>query len=109
MAQAAEAFVNDGPVFTIGEFLERNKLSKTTFFKLRKVGLGPRMMLGRITPQSERDWRELMEREALSKKSQLEAARRVELATQAARAAAASPHHISKRPAGQRPKSKRAG
>jgi hypothetical protein len=103
MAVVEADAVNGGPVLTIREFLERNRISKTTFHKLRIRGLGPRQMIcGRITPQAEADWRLRMEEEAASAEAQLAAARRVELAKRAARAAAASPAHVSKHQAGKK-------
>lgn len=87
----------DGPVLSPQEFRERNRLSRTKFFELKRDGLGPRTMLnGSITLEAERDWRREMEKAATTERAKLEHARRVELARRAGRAAAASPLHVSK-------------
>jgi hypothetical protein len=48
--------------FTKREFCQRNAISLPFYYKLRKMGRGPREMLGRITVDAERDWQK--EREA---------------------------------------------
>lgn len=88
---------DDGPLLSLQEFRERNKLSRTKFFELKRAGLGPRTILnGRITLEAERDWRRAMEEAATTERAKLEQARRIELAQRAGRAAAASPLHVSK-------------
>ena len=51
---------------TIDEFCENNRIGRSTYYNLRKDGLGPREMRcgrkGIITPEAEDDWRRMMER-----------------------------------------------
>lgn len=104
-ASAAFSAVNGGPAFTIDEFIVRNPMSRSKFFELKRRGLGPRMLLGRlISPEAEHDWRHAMEEAANSESAKLEQARRIELARRAGKAAAASPLHASRHQAGKKRK-----
>ncbi len=54
---------------TIKEFCARNRISASTYFALKREGLGPREMLVgragvRISPEAEADWRRAMEARA---------------------------------------------
>ena len=59
-SSALEARADDLPR-TIPEFCRRNRISITTYFKLRQLGKGPREMRALskvlITAEAERDWR----------------------------------------------------
>lgn len=93
----------DRQAFTIQEFCFRNGISPGTYHKLKAQGRGPREMpLGRairISIEAERDWRQEREQpadtEARLLKRESEARRRG--ANKAAKAAVASPAHVSKR------------
>lgn len=88
---------------SIPEFCHRNDISKSTFYKLKKQGRGPRIMrLGRahrITPAAEQDWRAEREfpSDAECRLLLLEEQARCRIARKAAAASVASPRHISKR------------
>jgi hypothetical protein len=89
--------------FTIGEFCARNSISATTFHKLKKEGRGPNEMhLGtaiRISAEAKMVWRRARETpdEAELRLIQREQEARRRSARKAAKAAVASPHHVSKR------------
>ena len=82
--------------FSIAEFCARNRISLSTFHKLKNQGRGPRLMcLGRairISVEAERDRRGLRE-----KASVRDAQRRSAAARQAGTSAAKSPRHVSRR------------
>jgi hypothetical protein len=86
-------------VLSLREFCARNRISRSTWFKMRREGCAPRVMkfgnLTRITAEAERDWRAQMEAYASSEKSKLEQARRSEHLRQLGKLAAESPAHIS--------------
>jgi hypothetical protein len=56
--------------FTIAEFCTAHRISRSTYFKLRTAGKGPRVMpLGasiRISVEAAREWRQAREREAVA-------------------------------------------
>jgi hypothetical protein len=96
----APTAANNSPVFTLAEFCERNRMSKSTYYKLP---IKPRFMAHhRITLEAETEWRRLMEEETNSEQAQLEAARRAELSRRAGAKAAKSPLHISNRTRGRK-------
>lgn len=102
--EPADEQATDDPIFTLAEFCERNRLSRTTLFKLRRAGRGPTIMPyagGRISAAAETAWRKEMADAAGSERAQIEAARRTEHARRAGRAAAASPAHVSKHQQGK--------
>jgi hypothetical protein len=90
--------------WTRTEFCARKRISKSTYLKLRKAGLGPEettitlpgFNLTRITPEARRDWERKLANLRQSKEAELESARRQAQVKAAGRLAAASPHHISK-------------
>jgi hypothetical protein len=62
-----EAAAAASPLLTLNEFCARNKMSKTTLYKLRLVGLGPVVMPfsgGRISLAAEAEWHAMMEQRA---------------------------------------------
>jgi catalase (peroxidase I) len=80
------------------EFCFKKRISPSTFHKLKRQGLGPKQdYLGRIPPEAEDAWDELMASLAESEAAKLEAARRRAQAAEAGKIAAASPRHISRR------------
>ncbi|WP_439370971.1 hypothetical protein [Bradyrhizobium sp. DASA03120] len=94
---------------TVSQFCRAESLSKSTYYSLRRRGLGPeeRVVPGtriiRITAEARTAWRERMAEFARSGAAQLEAERRRELASMAGQIAARSPKHFSRRrsPVGQ--------
>lgn len=56
----------DQDAFSIDEFCKRNRVSRATFYNLRKCGLGPRVMkVGTrtlISADAAKAWRERMEK-----------------------------------------------
>jgi hypothetical protein len=93
--------------FSVAEFCLRNRISPTTFHKLKREGRGPRVMwLGaaqRISREAEADWRRAREAEAASQDAELERQRRQEFTSRIGKLAAASPSHVSKRRKGRKP------
>ena len=89
--------------FSIAEFCARNRISLSTFHKLKNLGRGPRLMcLGRairISIEAERDWRAEREQPQAAEASQtvFEARLRSSAGRRAGKLAAASPRHVSKR------------
>ncbi len=53
------------PSSTISEFCSRHRLGRTTYFKMRKAGMGPKELrhgsVVRITADSEREWLDRMQ------------------------------------------------
>lgn len=96
---------DDERSWTQKEFMFLENVSESTYYKMKRLGHGPKetiipvdaMYLVRITAQARRDWHAQLEALAQSEAGQLMAKRRVELATQAGKLAAASPKHISHR------------
>ena len=90
------------------EFCFKKHISPSTFHKLKRQGLGPKQdYLGRISPEAEDAWDQLMASLAESEAAKLEAERRSAQAAEAGRIAAASPLHHSRRKLA--PKRKRRG
>jgi hypothetical protein len=89
--------------FSIAEFCARNRISLSTFHKLKNQGRGPRLMcLGRairISVEAERDWRALREKASGAERRAImrDAQRRSAAARQAGTSAAKSPRHVSRR------------
>lgn len=96
---------------TLTEFIAQKRLSKTSYYDLRKRGLGPDetvypgSRIIRISATAEQAWDERMAKAARTKAARLEAKRRHEIALIAGKAAAKSPRHVSK----QAPRRKRGG
>ncbi len=88
---------------TLAEFLDIERISKTTYVDLRRRGYGPRELrvpnskVIRITQQAHVEWRQRMAELANTEAAQLEAARRRQQAVEAGKRAAQSPTHVSRR------------
>lgn len=89
--------------FSVGEFCLRNRISKTTYQKLRRDGRGPREMklggtLVRISVEAEQEWRTARERpsNAELRLLQREAEHRRRVNRRNGQRSAASPNHINK-------------
>jgi hypothetical protein len=84
---------------TFAEFARAEGFSLSTFYKLKKLGLGPDVLhvpgtrIDRITPEARQAWRERMAELAKSETAQLEAERRRAQAAEAGKLAAQSPNH----------------
>jgi hypothetical protein len=91
------------------EFCFKKCISPSTFHKLKRQGLSPKQdYLGRISPEAEDAWDELMASLAESEAAKLKAVRRRAQAAEAGRIAAASPLHVSKRVAHKQQRRRRA-
>jgi hypothetical protein len=92
----------DGPL-TRAEFCKLERISLSTYFKIRRAGHGPAeehfpgMSLVRITAKARREWHERNAAWNQSKAAKTEELRRSELARAAGMKAAKSPLHVSKR------------
>ena len=90
---------------TFAEFARAEGFSLSTFYKLKKLGLGPDVLhvpgtrIDRITPEARQAWRERMAELAKSETAQLEAERRRAQAAEAGKLAAQRPNHVSRRTA----------
>jgi hypothetical protein len=86
---------------TIKDFCAAEQISEVSYFELRKRGLGPTefkvLSKIRITPKARLEWRERMHKLANGRAAKLERARMVAHTQRMARAAVASPRHVSKR------------
>jgi hypothetical protein len=84
---------------TIPEFCRRNHIAKSTFFKLKNAGLGPRIMylgkMQRISADAERDWIAARENPTADEAEQIERdeAARSAQCSQKGKLGAASPLH----------------
>jgi hypothetical protein len=93
---------------TIKEILILENMSLSTYYKLKRHGLGPvettvpipGMNFIRITAQARRDWHAKLAALQASEAGELESKRRKAHAAQAGKIAAASPSHVSKQPKG---------
>jgi hypothetical protein len=98
----------DDSAQTISQFCRAESLSKSTYYALRRRGLGPEEQrvpgtkIIRISAEARAAWREQMAEFARTEAAQLETERRRKLASTAGQIAARSPRHISRRRAGQR-------
>jgi hypothetical protein len=87
---------------TRAEFCALERMSMSTYAKLRRQGLGPDevrfpgMAFTRITPQARAEWHERIEKYRKSQAAKLEAERRSAVAKRAGEIAASSPLHVSK-------------
>ncbi len=95
--------IDVSPAETIDAWRKVEALSKSTFYKLDRAGLGPRTLrlpyskVVRVV-ETHASWRERMAQLSASKAGELEAARRRRLASLAGQAAAESIDHVSRRP-----------
>jgi hypothetical protein len=93
--------------FTIDQFCQRNAMSRSKFFGLKHLGLGPREMdtdgAIRISREAEREWTKMLEERASTPEAEKKMkARRAKL-RRAAKLSVQSPRHVSKQgPRGQR-------
>jgi predicted DNA-binding transcriptional regulator AlpA len=57
-------------MFTIDEWCQKNRLSRSTFYKLKKVGKAPRLAkvleAVRITEEADKEWVKAREAEAMA-------------------------------------------
>jgi hypothetical protein len=98
---------------TVLEWCKARHLSRSTYHKLKNLGLGPKELeipgtrIKRITPVADAEWEARMAELAKSETARLEAERRRELATIAGQIAAESPRHVSRRGARSTPTPRR--
>ena len=98
---------------TVPEFCTRHNVSRASYYKLRRLGLGPDEMrmpgtcIVRITPEADRAWRERMTELSKSEAVALEARRRQQQAVVAATASADSDKHVSRRNAARKSRPQR--
>jgi len=98
------ACINDGSErsLTIREFCELEGISRTSYHKLQRTGLGPielrapGMTLVRITPAARGQWHERMAALQKQECAERERQRRSDASRRAGRKAAESNRHISK-------------
>jgi predicted DNA-binding transcriptional regulator AlpA len=92
----------DDAIYLVEQFCERNQISKSTWFKMKREGTGPRTIsIGRevrISAAAEKEWRARKEQESMGAKERLAYKRRVKLSKRAAAAAVKSPKHVSRNP-----------
>jgi hypothetical protein len=83
-------------LYTVPEFCARNSISRQTYDRMRKRGLGPRetrlgLNIIRVSADAERDWQQEAEKPRPDLEQQA-----TERAMKAGGAAAKSPNHVSK-------------
>jgi hypothetical protein len=89
--------------YTIQQFCALENFSPAYFYKLRRLGLAPRIVnppgtnLHRITPDERRAWHERMYKAGKQTAARREAKRRTEIARHAGKIAAKLPSHHSNR------------
>jgi hypothetical protein len=97
------ANIDASPSKTIDEFCRSEGISKSTYYTMKKLGIGPTELIIpftkviRITSEAQTQWRGRMQEVINSKEAKLIAARRAEQTKQAGLIAAQSPKHISRR------------
>jgi hypothetical protein len=88
---------------TTAEFCAAERVSVSTYYKLRRLGVGPceervpGTAIIRITPEARRAWHAQLAEMRQSGEAELEERRRRAHAAHAGKMAAASPLHVSKR------------
>jgi len=88
---------------SILEFCQTENICKTSYYKMRRQGVGPEESLIpgtsiiRISMEAHDAWRERMKALGATKAAALERERRQRSASEAAKIAAVSPHHISRK------------
>lgn len=88
---------------TIDEFCRVEDISRSLYFKLRRLGYGPAELrapgtgLVRVSASARRAWQEQLEELGKTKAGELERRRRVEQRRAAGRLAAQSVAHVSRR------------
>jgi hypothetical protein len=99
---ASPAFKEEERSLTVAEFCALERMSPTTYFKLKKAGLGPQevrfpgMNFIRITAEARREWHSCIEQSRKDQAADLERKRRSAQASRAGKRSAASANHISK-------------
>jgi hypothetical protein len=94
---------DDGPDETIGQYCDRKHISRATFHKQQRLGIGPKLTryphsnMVRISRKASRENDALIAELAQQEDAKLERQRRVEQASAAGKAAALSPRHVSRR------------
>jgi hypothetical protein len=113
-APATAAASATEPPLTIDDFCKIEGMSRATYYKLKRLGLGPELTeivlpaepgvnhgrglnFIRISAEAHRAWRKKIAKVRASKASELEAARAREQRLAAAKLAVASPAHVSRR------------
>jgi hypothetical protein len=92
------------PSMTINEFLAVERMSRSSYYKMRALGYGPAEMrvpgteIIRISARARREWHARLEERNRSEAAELEHERRASQRRAAGKNAAASPRHISRRP-----------
>ena len=85
---------------SIDEWCHRRRISRATYFKLKRMGQGPETLhilnVVRITARTDAEWEQRMTALSRGKAAALEQERRIEQASRAGKAAARSPLHISR-------------
>jgi alkylated DNA nucleotide flippase Atl1 len=85
---------------TIAQFCALENISVYTYYKIRKMGYGPRELrvpgteIARITPESRRKWHALMESREVQEQAKREFERRAAQSAQAGAIAAASANNL---------------
>jgi phage regulator Rha-like protein len=88
---------------TWAEWQAKHNISKSTRCKMQRMGLAPETLripgtnVVRITPEAVRRWKELMDKLATEREAKREQQRRIDNCRRAAKRAAASANHVSKR------------
>jgi hypothetical protein len=88
---------------TIGEFCAAENISVASYYKMRRLGVGPReervpgTAIIRVTPEARRAWHLLLAEMRHSREAELEERRRSAHATHAGKIAAASLLHVSRK------------
>jgi len=91
------------PSMTINEFLAVERISRSSYYKMRDHGYGPAETrvpdteIIRISARARREWHARLEERARSEAAELERKRRASQRRAAGKAAAASPMHVSQR------------
>ena len=97
---------------TIADFCYRENLSRSLYYKLKRVGLGPEetriLNLVRISPEARAKWHAILAERRQSAAAALESERKRVQTAQAGRLAAQSPKHVSRRAAPPRRPHRRA-
>jgi hypothetical protein len=95
---------------TIPQFCKVENISIYTYYKIRKLGLGPRELrvpgtnVARVTPKARQEWHERMQAHDVQEQAEREHERRAVIAKKAGTIAAASPLHRCYKPPPPTPK-----
>jgi hypothetical protein len=76
MTVSPNPLADDSTPYTVQEFCDRNRISITSYYKLRKRGQGPRelrvLSKVQISPEAERDWQSARENPDQTDKAMIE-------------------------------------